>query len=56
MLPTNDGKGLRDRRIRNVRAIPGYQEIHSVHGCDGDVRSVGSRFPGDYARGQDTRR
>jgi hypothetical protein len=29
--------------IRDVDAIPGYQEIHAMYGCYGNVRSVGGR-------------
>jgi anthranilate phosphoribosyltransferase len=32
-----------------VHAIPGYLAIYSVHGCDGDVRNVGSSLPRDLA-------
>jgi hypothetical protein len=33
-------------------AIPGYQEIHGVHGCDGNMGSVGSSLARDLAGGQ----
>jgi hypothetical protein len=33
-----------------------YQEIHPVHGCDGDVRSVGSSLARDFAGGQNAGR
>jgi len=33
-----------------------YQEIHSVHGCDGDVRSVGSSLARDFAGDQNAGR
>jgi hypothetical protein len=49
-------RDLAIHRIRNVHAIPGYQEIHSVHGCDGDVRSVGRSLPRDFAGDQNTGR
>ena len=56
MLPADRGKCLGNGCIRNVRAIPGYQEIHSVHGCDGDVRSVGSCLARDFAGAENTGR
>ncbi len=40
MLPAHKRKCLGIRGIRNVHAIPGQQEVHSVHGRDGDVRTV----------------
>jgi hypothetical protein len=33
----NRSNRLRIGCIRNVHAIPRYQEIHSVHRCDRDV-------------------
>ena len=36
MLAADRGQGLGNRRIRGMHAIPGYQEIHSVYGGDGD--------------------
>src|ERR1019366_2038298 len=56
MLSANRCKCLGDRCIRNVRAIPGYQEIHSVQGCDGNVRSIGSCLARDYAGTENTGR
>ena len=52
MLPAYGGKRLGNRSIRNVHTIPRYQEIHAVHGCDGDMRGVGSSLARDLAGGQ----
>jgi len=52
MLSADQDKCFGIRRIRNVHAIPGYQEIHSVHGCDGDMRSDGGSLARDLAGGQ----
>jgi len=56
MLPADEGKWLGNRRIRNVDAIPGYQKIHSVHRCDGDVGCVSSSLARDFAGGQNAGR
>ena len=54
MHPSDGGKRPGNRRIRNMHAISGYLEIHSVHGCDGDVRRAGSSPARDLAGGQNT--
>ena len=56
MLTADQRKGFRNRRVRNMYAIPSYQEIHSMYGCDGDVRGVGSGLTGDFAGCQNTGR
>ena len=45
-----------DDCIRDVDAIPGYQEIHAMYGCYGNVGSVGSSLPGEPVGSQDGRR
>ena len=40
MLLAYSSERLCDRCIRDVHAVPGYQEIHAVHGCYGNMRGV----------------
>jgi hypothetical protein len=49
MFPANGSERPDHRGIGNVRAIPGYQEIHAVHRRNRDVRSVCGSFAGDLA-------
>jgi hypothetical protein len=53
VVPADQGKCPGVRRIRNVHAIPRHQEIHSMHRCDGDVRSVRRGLARDFAGSQD---
>ena len=36
-----------------MHAIPGYQEVHAVHGCDCNVSGVGGRAAWDLAGRED---
>jgi len=48
-VPTNRSERLNHRGIGNMRGIPGYQEIHTVHSRSRDMRGIGGSFAGDLA-------
>jgi len=39
-------------RVGDMHAVPGHEEVHVVHGSDGNVGSVGRGFAGDDSGSQ----
>jgi len=53
MRLTNRSECFQNGGVGNMHAIPGYQEVHAVHGCDCNVSGVGGRAAWDLAGRED---